>query len=74
MILVKKWKYLLCSFLDRIGLKIMFDDHYVKEKAFLDKKKFILHSCHSAFFRGLTHDFGHNMEISSLFVFGQNRP
>ena len=39
MILVKKWKYLLCSFLDRIGLKIMFDDHYVKKKSLPGQKK-----------------------------------
>ena len=37
MILVKKRKFPLCLFQDRIGLEIMFDDHLVK-KAFLDHK------------------------------------
>ena len=38
-----------------MDIKIMLDDHLVKEQALL------LY-------------FGQNMEISSLFVFGQNRP
>ena len=35
----------------------------------------ILQRCHTRFFsKGLTHDFGQKLKISSLFVSGQNRP
>ena len=56
-----------------MGIEIMFDDHLVKEQAQLDKEILILHSCNiEIFLKELTHDFGQKLEISSLFVFGQN--
>ena len=39
MILVKNWKTSLGFFLDKMGPKIMFDDHLVRKRALLDYKK-----------------------------------
>jgi len=39
MILVKNWKISLGLFLDKMGQKIMFDDHLVRKRALLDYKK-----------------------------------
>ena len=48
MILVKNWNFPLRLFLDKLGLEIMFADHPVRKKAFLDEKIYIsiLHSGH----------------------------
>ena len=67
-----------CLFLDNRGLEIMFEDHLVREQAFLDYKKYwfyIAASCHSRIFlQASIHDFGQKLQISSLFVLGQNGP
>ena len=48
----------------------MFDDHLVRKQVLLDYKKLILSSDHIGFTsKGLTHDFGHNLEITSWFGF-----
>ena len=39
MILVKKWKFYLCIFLDKMGLEILFDDRWGRKQALLDYKK-----------------------------------
>ena len=75
MILVKNWKLLLALVLDKIGQEIMFDDYLVRKQALLDHRKAVLQSDYIGFFsKGLTHDFGQNWEITSWFVFRQNRP
>ena len=38
LILVKDQKLIICLFLDKMDIKIMFDDHLVKEQALLAKK------------------------------------
>ena len=38
MILVKKWNFPLCLFLDKMGLEIMFDGHPRRKQATLDYK------------------------------------
>ena len=38
LILVKNQKLIICLFLDKMDIKIMFDDHLVKEQALLGKK------------------------------------
>ena len=38
LILVKNQKLIICLFLDKMDIKIMFDDHLVKEQALLAKK------------------------------------
>ena len=59
MILVKKWKFLLCLFQDRVGLEITFDDHLVKKKTFLDYKDIPFYTVAVLeFFKGFTHKFG----------------
>ena len=60
MTLVKNWNFFLCFLLNKIGLKIMFADHPVRKKAYLDRKIRILPSRPlEIFFKGvLTHDFG----------------
>ena len=74
MILVKKWKFPICLFQDRIGLEIMFDDHLVK-KAFLDYKDIPFYIVAILdFFKGFTHKFGPKLETFHLFVFGHIRP
>ena len=47
MILHKSWKFSLCFvlFFNKISLEIMSHDHLVRKQAFLDYKKWILHSC-----------------------------
>ena len=73
MILVKKLKFYICLFLEKMDLEIMSPDHLVRKKALLDYKKWILQSCHIGIFsKGLTHDFRQKLKISYLFVFGQN--
>ena len=56
MILVKKWKFPLCLFQDRIGLEIMSDDHLVK-KALLEYKDIPFYIVAILdFFKGFTHN------------------
>ena len=50
MILVKNWKISLGLFSDKIGQKLMFDDHLVRKRALLDHKKLILSSGYIGFF------------------------
>ena len=46
MILVKIWKFPLCLFFNKMGPKVIFDDHVVRKQAILDDKNIGLHSCH----------------------------
>ena len=60
----------------------MLDDYIVREQALLDHKNvdFILlkYGFHIVaildFLKGLTHDFGQKLQISSSFVLGKNGP
>ena len=64
----QKLKISICLFLGKMGIKITFDDHLVKEQAHLDKKILILHCCHTEIFlKELSHDFGQKLEVSSFF-------
>ena len=72
MILVEKWKFYLSLFLDKIGLEKVFWDLWGRKQALLDCKNMTFHRHHIGFFsKGVTHDFGQNMEILSLYVFVQ---
>ena len=42
LIFVKNQKLIICLFLDKMDIKIMFDDHLVKEQALIVKKILIL--------------------------------
>ena len=55
-----------------MGLEIMFVDHPIRKKAFLDKKISILHRHTGIVSKGVTHDFVQQLEkISSQCDFGQ---
>ena len=78
MILVKKWKFYLCMFLDKWALKYCLMIIEVENKPSQTIKFWILQSCHAEIFsQGLTQDFGQKLQISSLFVcllfWGQNK-
>ena len=69
MILVKKWKFHLCMFLDKWTLKYCLMIIEVENKPSQTIKFWILQSCHAEIFsQGLTQDFGQKLQISSLFV------
>ena len=69
MILVKKWKFQLCMFLDKWALKYCLMIIEVENKPSQTIKIWILQSCHTEIFtQGLTKDFGQKLQISSLFV------
>ena len=64
MILVKNW----------MGLKIMFADHPVREQAYLDWKIRILPSRPMEIFsKGLTHDFGQELEFFLCLLLNKKR-
>ena len=67
MILVKTWKLLLGLFLDIINLEIILDDHLVRKEALLDYNTAdFTQSVHIGLFsKGLTYNFGLNLEITS---------
>ena len=75
MILVKNLNFLDCVFLFKKGPDIMFGDVLQKEKkAFYTIKKYDLCSRKMGYFpKGLTHDFGQKIELSSLFISIKNR-
>ena len=74
MILVKNWNFPLCLFLDKLGFEIMFAVIIQsKENKPSSTKKYRFDTVEILRFpKGLTHDFGQKLEISSQFVFGQN--
>ena len=56
-----------------MGLEVVFDNHPVRKQTFLDYKNTDFKQWPSwVFSKGLTHDFGQKLKISSLFVFAQN--
>ena len=56
-----------------MGVEVVFDNHPVRKQTFLDYKNIDFKQWpYWVFSKGLTHDFGQNLEISSLFVFAQN--
>ena len=62
------------SFL-KIFPEMMFGDVLDKKEAFLEKKICILYVQEIGNFpKGLTHDFGQKFQLSSLFLFIENRP
>ena len=54
-------------FLDKMDIKIEFDDHLVKEQDHLDKNIDFTWLSYWDFLKVLTHDFGQKLEMSSLF-------
>ena len=75
MILVENSNFLHGLFLLKIGPEMMFGDVLDRKEAFLDKKICILYVRKMGNFpKGLTHDFGQKFQLSSLFVFIENRP
>ena len=76
MILVKNWNFPLSLFLDKMGVEIMFAVIIrSKENKPSSTKKYRFDTVEILrFSKGLTHDFGQKLEISSQFVFGQNEP
>ena len=58
-----------------MGLKIIFADHPVRKKAYLDWKIRILPSQPMEIFpKGLAHDFGQKLDFFPLFALKKNRP
>ena len=56
-----------------MGLEVVFDNHPVRKQTFLDYKNIDFKQWpYWVFSKGLTHDFGQKLKISSLFVFAQN--
>ena len=73
--LVKNSNFLDCLFLLKIGPEMMFGDVLDRKEAFLDNKNtYLMCPKNRKFSKGLTHDFGQKLELSSLFVFIENRP
>ena len=80
-ILVEKWKFRLCMFLDEWTLKYCLTIIEVENKPSQTIKCWILQSCHAEIFtQGLTQYFGQKLQISLLFAFfwgggggGQNK-
>ena len=71
MILIKNSNFLYCLFLLKIDQEMMFGDVLDRKEAFLDNKKMCL-ICRKN--RKFSHDFGQKFQLSSLFVFIENRP
>ena len=58
-----------------MGLKIMFADHPVRKKAYLERKIRALPGQRMKIFsKVLTHDSGQQLEVFPLLPFKQNRP
>ena len=75
MILVKNSNCHHFLFLLKIGQEMMFGDVLGRKEAFLDNKNtYLMCPKNRKFSKGLTHDFGQKFELSSLFVFIENRP
>ena len=73
MILVKNLNFLDCVFLFKKGPDIMFGDVLKKKEGVLHNK-YVLCSRKMGYFpKGLTHDFGQKIELSSLFISIKNR-
>ena len=73
MILVKKWKFYLCMFLDKWTLKYCLMIIEVENKPSQTIKIWILQSCHTEIFtQGLTKDFGEKLQ-KNWFFFWQNK-
>ena len=73
MILVKKWKFYLCMFLDKLALKCCLMIIEVENKPSQTIKIWILQSCHTEIFtQGLTKDFGEKLQ-KNCFFFWQNK-
>ena len=74
MILVKNSNFLHCLFLLKIGREMMFGDVLDKKEAFLDNKNmYLICPKNRKFSKKVTHDFGQKRELSSLFLFIENR-
>ena len=75
MILVKNSNFLHCLFLLKTGPEMMFGDVVDRKEAFLDNKNMYLICPEKKenFPKGLSHDFSQKFELSSLFVFIENR-
>ena len=72
MIVVKNWKLLLGLFWDKISIEIMFDDRLVKKQALLQYKKADFTKWpYWLFSKGVTHDCGEKLAITSWFVLGE---
>ena len=76
MILVKNWNFHLRLFLDKMGFEIMFAVIIQsKENKPSSTKKYRFDTVEIlGFSKGLTHDFGQQLEIFCQFVFRQNEP
>ena len=75
MILVKNSMFPHSLFLFKTGQEMMFGDVLDRKKAFLDNKNmYLICPKKGNFPKGLTHDFGQKLELSSLFVFIESRP
>ena len=67
--------FLHCLFLLKAGPERMFGDVVDRKEAILDNKNmYLIGPKNRKFPKGLTHDFGQKFELSSLFVFIENRP
>ena len=74
MILAKNSNFFHCLFLLKIGPEMMFGDVLGRKEAFVDNKICILYVRKIGNFpKGLTDDFGRKIELSSWFVFIENR-
>ena len=75
MILVKNLNFLHCLFLLETGPEIMFGNVLDRKEALQQKKNmYVICPKNRKFSKGLTHDFGQNFQLSSLFVFIEKRP
>ena len=75
MILVKNSNFLHCLFLLKIGPEMMFGDVLDRKEAFLDNKKmYLICPKNRKFSKGVNPCFGQKLELSSFFVFIENRP
>ena len=73
MILVKIEIFLFACFWTKMGLQIMFADHPLRKKAFLEETISILHSGHIGIVsKGLTHDFVQKLEKFHLSLIWTN--
>ena len=74
MIVVEKLNFLHGLCLLKVGSEMMFGDVLDRKEAFLDNKNmYFLVRKFGNFPKGLTRDFGQKLELSSLFVFIENR-
>ena len=75
MILVKISNFFYGLFLLKIGPDMTFGDVLDRKVAFQDNKNmYFIFPKNRKFFKGVTHDFGQKFELSSWFVFIENRP